>query len=271
VSPPAFATVAGVRLAYRRAGAGPPLLLIHGIPTSSRLWDAVAADLAGDFDVVCPDMLGYGESDKPLDRDVSVSAQAELAAGLLDALAIPRVTVVGHDIGGAVAQILAVRFADRVERMALIDSVSFDSWPIPAMRGIDAAGPVLSALPAAWVMAALDAAIKRELRAPEAREALSASLDAWARDADGLRAFLRNVAALDSSHTRALATPLGELSIAVAIVWGAADRFQRPEWATRLRDAIPGATLRLVDAGHFVPWDRPADVAAAVRELVARD
>src|SRR4051812_26114243 len=96
--------VDGVEIAVRRAGAGQPLLLVHGIPTSSRLWDGAGADLARDFDVVAPDMLGYGESAKPADRDVSMAAQASLVPPLLDSLGLDRVVVVGHDLGGAVAQ-----------------------------------------------------------------------------------------------------------------------------------------------------------------------
>src|SRR5437899_85021 len=168
------AAVDGLDIAFRRAGAGQPVVLLHGIPTSSRLWDFVGAELAGDFDVIAPDFVGFGESDKPLDRDVSVSAQADLLPGLLDALDIERAAIVGHDIGGAVAQIFAVRQAPRLARLGLVDSVCFDSWPIAPMIALKHSARLVTKLPPGWVAATLAAALKRDL--PErAREPLDAS------------------------------------------------------------------------------------------------
>jgi pimeloyl-ACP methyl ester carboxylesterase len=256
-------------ISYRRAGDGKPVLLLHGIPTSSRLWDFIGVELARDFDVIAPDLLGFGESAKPLDRDVSVTAQAELLPELLDELGVDRPVVVGHDIGGAVAQILAVRSPERVAALGLVDSVSFDSWPIAPMIALRRSAPLVSKLPPGWVTTTLAAGLQRDL--PErAHEAVDAGLAAWDRDADSLRAFFRNVEALDSRHTQAIAGRLGDIAVPAHVVWGASDRFQKPEWAPRLRDAIPGATLRLIDSGHFVPWERPEELATEIRELAAR-
>ena len=264
---PARVTVDEATLAYRRAGAGPPVLLVHGIPTSSRLWDLVAPQLVPEADVVAVDMLGFGESDKPLDRDVSVTAQARLVPGVLDALRIERATVVGHDLGGAVAQILAVEAPARVTALGLIDSVSFDSWPIRRMRAIAELAPALARLPGGSVLRSLEAALARELPEGPAREALAAGIRAWGGDP---RPFLHAARAMDPSHTMAVAARLGELAVPAHVVWGASDPFQGPEWAPRLRDAIPGATLRMLDAGHFPPWERPTEVAAEIRALLDR-
>jgi 2-hydroxymuconate-semialdehyde hydrolase len=262
--------VEGVALAFRRAGSGSPVLLVHGIPTSSRLWDRVGADLAADHDVIAVDLLGFGESAKPLDRDVSITAQAGHLVALLDALGLDRVAVVGHDIGGGVAQILAVEHAARVCALGLIDSVCFDSWPVPAMTALRHSAPLVSKLPPGWVTKTLLAGARREVANPDAHDALAAGLEVWDRDEDSLAAFFRNVEALDSSHTERVAPRLGEIAVPAHVVWGGADRFQRPEYAARLRDAIPGATLELLDAGHFVPWERPVEVAREVRALVSR-
>jgi len=143
-APTEHVIVDGVEIAFRRAGAGQPLLLLHGIPTSSRLWDAVGAELSSEFDVIAPDLVGFGESAKPVDRDVSMAAQARLQPQLLDALGIGRVVLIGHDIGGAAAQRMAVDAAERVSALGLIDSVSFDSWPIFRMRALRATPPPLA-------------------------------------------------------------------------------------------------------------------------------
>jgi pimeloyl-ACP methyl ester carboxylesterase len=131
------------------------------------------------------------------------------------------------------------------------------------------AAPLVAKLPAGWIFTALGSALERELP-DRAHEPLQASLAVWDRSPAVMEAFLRNVEALDSSHTEAIASDLAGIEVPTHVVWGAADPHQKPEWAPRLRDAIPGATLRLVDCGHFVPWERPDELAAEIRELAAR-
>ena len=264
------ATVDGLRMAHRRAGSGDPVVLVHGIPTSSRLWDGVGADLATDHDVIAVDMVGFGDSSKPLDRDVSIAAQAGYIAGLLDALGLERVTLVGHDIGGGAAQVFAVEHGDRLAALALVDAVCFDSWPVPEMKALRTSEPVTSKLPPGWVTKTLEAGMRREVSNPQAHGAVAASLRAWDADADALAAFFHNADALDSRHTMAVAPRLGTIAVPTQVVWGANDRFQDPSWGERLRDAIPGAGLSTLDAGHFVPWERPHELAAEIRALVSR-
>jgi pimeloyl-ACP methyl ester carboxylesterase len=272
---PPFATaervaVDGTELAVRRAGAGPALLLLHGIPTSSRLWDEVGADLSAGFDVIAPDMLGYGESAQPADRDVSMAAQARLVPPLLDALGVERVVLVGHDLGGAVAQRVAVEAPERISGLVLIDSVSFDSWPIARMRVLRALTPPFTRRwPRAW-FGWFDRSMRRYIPKGEPREAFAAGLSAWSRDRASAEAWIRNTRAMDPQITAEIAPRLAEIAVPAHVVWGKDDRFQKERWAPRLRDAIPGATLTVLDGGHFLPWDRPAEVAAEVRSLAAR-
>jgi pimeloyl-ACP methyl ester carboxylesterase len=93
------------RMHYGRAGTGPSVVLIHGIPTHSFLWRNVAPRLvAAGREVITIDMLGYGASDKPVDADLGIAAQARLISRVLSQLEWRGGTVVGHDIGGGVAQ-----------------------------------------------------------------------------------------------------------------------------------------------------------------------
>jgi 2-hydroxymuconate-semialdehyde hydrolase len=264
------ATVDGVEVAFRRAGSGTPLLLVHGIPTSSRLWDSVGADLAGDLDVIAPDMLGFGESAKPVDRDVSMAAQALLVPKLLDELGIARAVVVGHDLGGAVAQRVAVEAPDRVAALGLIDTVSFDSWPILRMRWLRLTSPPFARRwPRRWFRI-FELSLRRYLPDGEPREALAASLAAWSADAAGAEAFMRNARAMDPSITEEVAPRLRDLRVPAHVVWGERDPFQKVRWASRVRDAIPGATLTTLPGGHFLPWELPVEVAREIRALAAR-
>ncbi|CAG9946185.1 unnamed protein product [Clonostachys rosea f. rosea IK726] len=97
------------RLAYRRRGDGPPVLLLHGFPTWSYDYASVAADLARDHEVITLDFLGYGASDKPNPYQYSVAESADSVEDLLDHLSRPSVYLVVHDYGGIVGQELIDR------------------------------------------------------------------------------------------------------------------------------------------------------------------
>ena len=111
----------GHRVAYRSAGSGPVIVLIHGITSTSATWERVMPYLATRFTVVAPDLIGHGESAKPR-GDYSLGAYASGVRDLLGALGHERATVVGHSLGGGVAMQLAYQFPDRCERLVLVDS-----------------------------------------------------------------------------------------------------------------------------------------------------
>ena len=117
-------------VAYLRQGQGPPLVLLHGIPSSSYLWRDVIGPLSATFDVLAPDLLGYGDSDKRLDADLSIAAQARYMVAFMESLGVHQAAVVGHDIGGGIAQLIAVDEPQRVARLILIDSVVDNNWPV---------------------------------------------------------------------------------------------------------------------------------------------
>jgi len=107
-----FVDLNGVRLYYYAAGtrgAGEPIVFLHGFPTSGHLWNDVVPLVPAGHRVVVLDLLGYGRSDRPLGRPVSIRGHAERVIELLDLLGINYACVVGHDVGGGIAQWLAVR------------------------------------------------------------------------------------------------------------------------------------------------------------------
>ena len=130
----------GHRIAYDRQGEGSPVILIHGIPTSNLLWRNVMPEPAKTHQVFAPDMLNYGKSDKPADANVSIEAQSRLIVKLMDQLGLKAADIVAHDIGGGVAQLIAVNYPERVRKLVLIDAVCFDSWPIPEFLPLQKAG-----------------------------------------------------------------------------------------------------------------------------------
>src|SRR5947209_10306074 len=114
-----FRTVHGYRRAFRIAGSGPVILLIHGIGDNSTTWSTVQSKLAQRFTVIAVDLLGHGESDKPR-ADYSIAAYANGMRDLLSVLDIERVTVVGHSLGGGVAMQFTYQFPQLVERLVLV-------------------------------------------------------------------------------------------------------------------------------------------------------
>lgn len=128
-----FHTIHGYRRAYRKAGSGPTLLLLHGIGDSSESWVPLMPELAQDFTVVAPDLLGHGQSAKPR-ADYSVAAYANGMRDLLEVLGIERATVVGHSLGGGVAAQFAYQYPERCERLVLVASGGVARAVTPMLR-----------------------------------------------------------------------------------------------------------------------------------------
>jgi pimeloyl-ACP methyl ester carboxylesterase len=122
-----FAEVDGVSVHYQEAGRkeAPPLVLIHGFASSTLVWSKVFLQLAEiGFRVIVPDLLGYGYSEKPRDREYTIEAQARLIVGLLDRLGLDRACVVGSSYGGAIAATCALDHPERVDKLILVGAVS---------------------------------------------------------------------------------------------------------------------------------------------------
>ena len=111
----------GHRVAYRSAGSGPAIVLVHGITSTSATWERVMPYLATRFTVIAPDLLGHGQSAKPR-GDYSLGAYASGVRDLMVSLGHDRATFVGHSLGGGVVMQLAYQFPERCERLVLVDS-----------------------------------------------------------------------------------------------------------------------------------------------------
>lgn len=125
-----FVDAGAVRLSVHRAGQGAPLILLHGYPQNHHCWEKIAPALAAQFDVIVPDLRGYGESDAP--EGVEAYAKREMArdiVGLMDALGLEKAHVLGHDRGARVSYRLALDHPDRVDRLGIIEIVpTGDFW-----------------------------------------------------------------------------------------------------------------------------------------------
>jgi len=121
--------VGSIDLCYLEEGAGEAIVLVHGWPTSSLLWEGVIPLLAGAGRVLAPDLPGFGASDKPLDVAYTLDFQARMLGGFIDAVGARRVTLVLHDLGGPVGLLWAVRNPDRVERLVVMNTAVYRDGP----------------------------------------------------------------------------------------------------------------------------------------------
>lgn len=258
----------GVRMRWEEEGEGQPVVFVHGIPTSPRLWRHVMPRVEGR--ALAWEMVGYGDSIREgLDRDISVARQAEYLAGWMREVGLEGgAVVVGHDLGGGVAQILAVRHPELVQGLVLTNCICYDSWPVTPMKAIRVAGPAFARLPnpvfsrvyAGFLLGGHD---DRE----RWRESILEHRPYYEREG-GAVALVRQARSLDVRDTLAIVDRIPDIDVPARLVWGAADKFQEIGYGYRLAYEL-GASIERVEGGkHFVPEDHPEEVAAAVNELL---
>jgi len=256
-------------IAYLRKGQGPPLVLLHGIPSSSYVWRDVIDPLSATFDVLAPDLLGYGDSDKRLDADLSIAAQARYAVAFMESLGIHQAAVVGHDIGGGIAQLMAVDEPQRVARLILIDSIVDNNWPVADIARLKE--PVWDQI---MVNIDLRKGFRKGLEAGLVTEGRVSEelVDEWTRpfqDLGGRRAYLRAARALSNRDLTSRSKHIEEIETPTLILWGANDKFLEPRWADALKHKLRDATVEIIDpGGHFLPLDRPEAVAEAITRFL---
>jgi uncharacterized protein (TIGR00369 family) len=256
-------------VAYIRKGQGPALLLLHGIPSSSYLWRDVIDPLSSSFDVLAPDLLGYGDSDKRLDADLSLAAQARYMVAFMETVGIHQAAVIGHDIGGGVAQLMAVDEPQRVARLVLIDSAVDNNWPAPVIARLKEP---------AWDQILVNLDMRKGLReglqngtVMEGR-VTDELVDEWTRpfqDIGGRRAYLRAARALNNRDLVGRSKHIEEIETPTLILWGANDAFLEPRWAEVLQRKFRNSTVEIIDpGGHFLPLDRPDAVVEAITRFL---
>jgi pimeloyl-ACP methyl ester carboxylesterase len=268
--------VHGHRLAYRTAGAGPVLVLLHGLARSSETWDDVIPRLAERYRVVALDLPGHGRSAKPV-TDYSLGAHASAVRDLLLALGHDRVAIVGHSFGGGVAMQFAYQFPEWCERLVLVASGGLGREVHPVLRVVAVPGMelVLPLVAGSAVRTAVDrcaTALQRlGLRAGPGLEEIWAALGALG-DAEGRRAFFHTVrAVIDPGGQRVSAANRLYLAAALPtmIVWGARDTIIPVEHAHAAHAAIAGSRLHVFDgAGHFPHRDDPTRFVTAMHEFM---
>jgi pimeloyl-ACP methyl ester carboxylesterase len=260
-------SVDGQLASYLTTGQGPVVLMLHGTYWS-RVWLPVLSDVAAAG--LCPvavDLPGFGRSGGELTLETatvpSLSAWVSRFLAALDARG--PVNVTGHDIGGAIAQYLLVERPGgiAVRALALVNAVTYDSWPVPSVaRFRDPA--VVAATSPEDLVAARRQAITRGLARPATKEELADYLSPLT-DPRVARSWMALAGAAHGDYTQHLVPALRESTVPKLLVWGEDDPFQRIEYAERFAANIPRSRLvRVPGAGHIPMENDPATVARAL-------
>lgn len=259
----------GLRMAVHEAGSGPPLLLVHGLLVNHLEWAPVIARLAGSFRCIAPDLIGFGQSDKPSEKRFPYTREAfvETLRDLLRELEIARAHVAGHSLGGAIAIQLAADHPELVDRLAVVDSAVYE-FRLP-MKGRLPLVPVLGPITFKRLYG------RKMFRAYFEDDVFSGHggvdldrVDAYYDDFDGPGGRDAAYAALLNTLDVASVTPrIRRVQAETLVVWGDDDRLVPVGLAHRLARDIPRARLEIVArSGHAPNEEHPDRVADLLRE-----
>jgi len=272
-----YRTVHGHRRAFRMAGNGPAVLLIHGIGDSSETWAPVIPGLARHFRVIAPDLLGHGHSDKPR-GDYSIGGYANGMRDLLSVLGVDRVTLIGHSLGGGVAMQFAYQYPERTDRLVLVSTGGVGRQVTPLLRAASLPGAdlVLACFNLPTVRQQIGMLVKvlqllhtrLGMDAPDLLRVVDALPDATSRSAfvSTLRAVVDWRGQIGTMLDRCYLTR----GMPTMLVWGEQDPILPALHAGLAHVAMPGSRLELFpNTGHFPFHTEPQRFVKVVREFIA--
>jgi pimeloyl-ACP methyl ester carboxylesterase len=270
-----YVTIHGHRIAYRRSGEGPVLLLLHGIAGSSQTWIPAMELLQAEYTVVAPDFVGHGQSDKP-PGDYSLGSFANWMRDFLAVLGIERVTVVGQSFGGGVAMQFAYQFPDLCQRLVLVDAGGLGrdvNWALRLVT-LPAAEYVLPVVFPSFVRGWGDRAIRFAERVGLRSVPV---VEVWRSyrsltESEYRRAFVRTMrSVIDPGGQTVSAMDRLYLAerIPTLIVWGALDRIIPVSHAYEALKAAPHSRLEVMPGiGHFPQSEDPVAFVEILKDFV---
>jgi pimeloyl-ACP methyl ester carboxylesterase len=268
-----FADVRSGRVAYFEKGNGPVALFVHGVPLNGYHWRHIIGRVQHRRRCIAIDLMGLGYTDIGPAQDVSFTAQARMLAEVIDVLGIEIVDLVGNDSGGAIAQIFAASYPDRLRSLVLTNCDVHDGWPPPQVLPIiersrngtlaDIFQPLVDRPDLARERYVMGESVPlfRSYADPSVLtdEIIRLYLEPLLSSQQRIDAFQRYWLAFDNVHTVAIHSALKSLKVPTLIVWGLEDIFFDRKWAYWLKHTIPSAerVVEVPDGRLFFPEDRP--------------
>src|SRR5262245_26865903 len=278
-----FVDVKSGRIACVEEGQGPAALFVHGVPLNGYHWRHIIDRVRHRRRCIAVDLMALGYTDIGPGQDVSFVAQARMLAEVMDALGIEKVDLVGNDSGGAIAQIFAANYPDRLTSLVLTNCDVHDGWPPPQVLPLIERARIGTLAPIFQPMAERpDLARERHARGESVPlfrgyadpgvltdDIIKLYLQPPLSSSQRIDAFQKYWLGFDNTQTVAIHAALKALRVPTLVVWGLDDIFFDRKWAYWLKDTIPGArrVVEVDDARLFFPEDRPDALAAPMLEF----
>ena len=254
---------------------GTAVILIHGFGTSSFLWRNVAPAITdAGHTAYAIDLFGHGESDRPIDADFGIAAQAEYLDAAMTALRVARGIVVGIDIGGNVALRLAAMRPERVEKLVLVNTPAFDEIPSRDITQMQRSTAKFAFRTTRGVLGAaplIEGVLKGSVSDPETRMPIKLIARYLAPFAgrDGVNHLLTLASSIAADDMDDI--DLQTIHVPALIVWGEEDQWVDPKTADRLVHALPdGRLVRLPGVGRLVPEENPEQMTSLLLDFMKR-
>lgn len=246
----------GIRLAYERHGKGTPLVLLHGFPLDRHLWDDIVPLLKDDFDLIIPDLRGFGGS-STVDSFYAMEDYALDIAGLLDHLGVEKTAIAGHSMGGYIALAFARLFPERMLGLGLVSSQVLADAPERKEGRYKSAAEVA------------DKGIGSVVETMTPKFTPDPRLQEFARKSMELQQPAAYIGALKAMAERVDSTPLlSSIAYPIVIVHGDADSLIPIDRAREVKETIPHAHLvELSGVGHMPMKEATAKTAEALKHL----
>ena len=247
----------GTLIAFERRGTGAPMVLLHGYPLDHTIWEPLVPMLEKDFDLILPDLRGFGDS-QAMGTNLVMADYAADVAGLLDQLNIQKAAVAGHSMGGYVALAIARAYPSRVLGLGLVSSQVLADTPENKAGRYQQANAIMAN------------GVKDVAESMSAKLSNRPDLQAWLKDLilkqspAGLAGALRAMAERPDSTSL-----LAGFDYPIVLVHGLVDALIPVERARSVKTAVPGAHLtEIPDTGHMAMMEAPQKTADALKALL---
>lgn len=265
--PGSYLDIDGARIHYVEAGAGEPVVLVHGLGASTFSFRYTIPELAQRYRVVALDLKGFGFSERPQDGDYSLTAQARLVLGMMDRLAIERAAVIGHSMGGAVAMRLALLAPERVSRLVLVDAATDRELHRGARLGL-VLRPFIPVFAHFLYQRRWFRRFSMRTVVHDPAHLTPEVLEGYFRPAR-MRGTVRAFTALSSDRRRDAPIEYERIAPPTLILWGEHDRLLPPRNGEELARRIPNARLVMVrTAGHLPLEEQPEETNRALLDFL---
>lgn len=268
-------TVEGIDIHYLDEGVGSPIVLVHGIPTSSFLWRHMIDDLSDHGRVIAPDLPGFGLSDPPPNGDYSIWSYARLLGSFLEALSVEGGTLVCHDFGGPVTLTYALRHPDRFDRLVVLDTFLYTELPdwgsFYRLAKVRPLGEIFLGL---WgksiARSGLEAGVVDKSR-------ISDEVFERYYMPDGTpdklnQTYLATLRIDPTQDLRFIESNLSTIRQPTLVVWGEGDAYLPVSLGERIHRDIAGSTMVTIpDCGHYVQEDEPERVTELIVDFVREE